>query len=326
MDTTYLYSGTYASVLTSRLLSDAQRELLLATTTEAQVRTILEDTPLAPHLTTDTDVRSAAEAFLVAQVAFIRTLTPDPTVAAIMLLRHDYYNLKQIALGKRAGSSDDTILATCRPLGTIAPATLLERATKERLRFDEPRLGQLWRQLMDAPQFPHDAVDAALFAHLVSLAEAHPHPFLHEYVALSIDLHNLLMRLRVLTHPDSAALVVSGTFIPGGTMTSAGLASLDSVLDRLARFGGDAHWREAREAFMAAHDFSLLDRAADNYLLRFLKQASLEIHSPASLFAYYHAVTEHVQFVTAVVSAHAAGLSNDALRRLVRHSLLAYAY
>lgn len=326
MDTAYLYSGTYASVLTSRLLSEAQRELLLASTTTDQVRTILQDTPFAPFATADSDVRSATQAFLATQVAFLRTLIPDPHVTDVLLSRHDYYNLKQIALGKRSSLTDEAILVTCRPLGTIAPATLLQQINGDTLRFSNPALGNLYRQLIDASVFPHDAVDVALFTHLTEVVSQYPDSFIARYVALQIDLHNLLMRLRVLTHPDSAALEVAGVFIPGGTMTSAGLASLESVLTRLTRFGGETQWREAREAFLERHDFSLLDRAADNYLLRFLKQESIAVHSPATLFAYYHAAFEHVQFIEAVVTAHAAGLSNEHLRRLVRHSLLTYAY
>ncbi len=326
MDSTYLYSGTYASVLSSRLLSETQRELLLASSTPAEMHTVLLDTPLAAYVTEHPDIKIATQAFVAAEVTKLRRLIPDEVVLAILLLRHDYYNAKQIVLAKQAGQSDEATVARCRPLGTISPARLLTLVNTNTLRFTYPELGELYRTIAEANPLPHDIVDVALLTHLVSLADQYPNSFVSRYVTLTIDLHNLLMRLRVLTHPESDALLLTGTFVPGGSMSKTGLESLESVLSRLGRFGGEAHWREAKEAFEINRDFSQLDRAADNYLMRFLKRESIEVHSPAPLFAYYHAVLEHTQFIAAIASAHAAGLQNSSLRHLVRNSLLSYAY
>lgn len=326
MDSTYLYSGTYASVLTSRLLTEAKRELLLSSTSLSEVRTILQDTVIAPYLSDTSDLKSATRGFLVAEIATLRRLAPDPQVMSILLLRHDYYNLKYITLGIRTGLSGEAILKQCRDLGTIKPERLLRLIETNTLRFTHPELGTLYRTLSESATFPHALVDETLLRHMHQLASAYPDSFVSQYVAVIIDLYNLRMRLRVLVNPDSNALAITGTFVLGGTMTSAGLASLDSTLIRLERFGGAGHWREACETFATHHDFSAIDKAADDYLHRFLKSASIAIHSPAPLFAYYHAVIEHVQFIDAVITAHTVGLDNATLRSITRHSLLDYAY
>ena len=326
MDSAYLYSGTYTSVLANRLLTEAQRELLLSSSSLTEVRTILTDTVLAPFLGEGNDIKVATQLFLEDQVALLRRLAPDETALAILLLRNDYYNLKQIAIGKLANESDEVLLGRCRNLGTIAPARLLQLAHTNTLRFTYPELGALYRTITESPNFSHAHVDEAMLTHLHALVAVYPDSFVARYVAVLIDLYNLTMRLRVLFDPDSDALSVTGEFVVGGSMTNAGLASLESTLIRLDRFGGANHWREARETFEKTHDFSALDRARDNYLHRFLKTESIEIHSPAPLFAYYHALTEHMQFIEAVSTAHAVGLDNNALRAITRHSLLDYAY
>lgn len=326
MDSAYLYSGTYTSVLANRLLTEAQRELLLSSTSLDDARTVLNDTVLAPFLSERSDINIATQAFLEDQVALLRRLAPDETVLAILLLRHDYYNLKQITIGLQAGDADEQIIARCRNLGTINPSRLLQLTRANTLRFTYPELGTLYQKLSESAVISHALVDEALLNHLHTLTLAYPDSFVSRYVGILIDLYNLNMRLRVLIDQDSDALSITGEFVQGGTMTSSGLASLESTLVRLDRFGGTNHWREAREAFEKNHDFSAIDRARDNYLHRFLKSESIIIHSPASLFAYYHALQEHMQFIEAISTAHTVGLDNATLRAITRHSLLDYAY
>lgn len=326
MDSSYLYSGTYASILTSQLLSPNQRELLVASSSLDEVRTILLDTPFASFVNETTDIKQATNLFVCAQVDALRRLIPDSTVFSILTLRSDYYNLKQIVLNQRAKRTDEECIAACQNLGSITPERLLRLVTTNTLRFSYPELGRIYTEIIDTNPLPHDTVDAAHLTHLKQLSEEYPDSFIERYVTLTIDLHNLMTRLRVLAHPESDALQIDGSFVTGGSMTKSGLESLETVLLRLTRFGGEPMWREAVAAFASNRNFTLLDQTADNYFMRFLKRESIAVHSPAPLFAYYHAMLEHAQFIDAVVTARNAGLDQTTLRTLTRHSLLEYAY
>lgn len=327
MQTAYIYAGTYSSLLENRLLSANQRELLLGTKSVADVSKVLQDTCFAPYLNAGQSLNSSLDTFVTEQKNQLAKLAPDKTIN-ILFLRYDYSNLKIISKGLAAGETEAEIVERCSQLGTINPTRLFGLVTSNRLRFTETRLANdlAAAESQNGNGSLEDYLDYAYLNHARDIAKESNDEFANVYTTTVIDLHNLLMRLRSLVHTESEAIIVSGKFVPGGSMSKAGLESLDTVLARLYRFGGQSLWQDALTKFKEAHDFSGIDRAADNFLAQTLKRATIKQHSPAPLFAYFYSLLEHTQFVRTIVAAHNVGLPEAELRALVRNSLHDYAY
>lgn len=327
MQTAYIYAGTYSSLLESRLLSTTQRELLLGTKSVADVRKVLQDTCFAPFLNTEEPLNKSLNAFVVDQKNKLAKLAPDQTIN-ILFLRHDYENLKIISKGLAAGETEIEIIERCNELGTIPATKLLNLITSNRLRFTETRMANDLSQAesQNGNGSLDNYLDYAYLNYANDIAKESGDEFAIGYVKTIIDLYNLRMRLRSLVHTESEAIIVSGKFVLGGSMSKTGLESLDNVLTRLYRFGGQSLWQDALAKFKESHDFSGIDRAADNFLAQTLKRATIKQHSPAPLFAYFYSLQEHTQFVRTIVAAHNVGLPEAELRALVRNSLHDYAY
>lgn len=327
MQSKYIYAGTYSSMLIDQLPTANQRELLLATTSIEEIRKILQDTCFAPYLDTAHTLSENLEQFVFSQKNKLVQISPDPTIFDVLFLRYDYANVKLIHKALEAKETEDEVLAKCSNLGTIPAAKLFKTMVAGQLTSLSPQLSEALKEATSTTTRTFaDVFDQAYLNHTKAIAGSTKNKFVSEYVTTVIDLHNLQMRLRSFVHTESEAIIVQGEIVAGGTLSASDLESLETILKRVNRFGGEKNWRDAITNFSENHDFTAIDRASDNYLAQFLKAATIDPHTPAPLFAYFLSVLEHTQFVRAVIAARNVGLSETELRALVRNSIHDYAY
>lgn len=267
------------------------------------------------------------DAFVVAEKDRLLKLAPTPEVMKILLLRYDYSNLKLISKALAAGETREKILAQCWQLGTIHPDTLLSAVTTDTLFQISPQLSSCLAQATENnTRSTSEFFDVAYLQQARIIAKKVRDSFVTSYVETIIDLYNLQMRLRSFVHHASETIIVRGEFVAGGTIDSTEIDSLEAVTKNLLLLGNKRQWQEAISAFTNSHDFTAIDLVMDNYLAEFLKKATIDPHTPSSLFAYFLSMLEHTQFVRTVISAHNVGLSEVELRNLVRNSIHDYAY
>jgi len=327
MQSKYIYAGTYSSLLINRLLPANQRELLLATTSLDEVRKVLQDTCFSPYLDINQTLSDNWDKFVTDQKEKIVKIAPEPEALDMLFLRYDYANLKLIHRALNAKESEGAILGGCSNLSTIKPLRLYQAIAAGNLQMlSEEFADALKTAAGSISRSLSDVLDQAYFNHVKTIDNAAQDKFVSKYVSTIIDLHNLKMRLRSFVHTESEAIIVKGEMVDGGTLSPNDLESLETILNRVHHFGGKKIWSEAVTKFTENHDFTAIDRAADNYLAQFLKTATIDIHSPAPLFAYFLSVLDHTQFVRAVIAARNVGLSEIELRALVRNSIHDYAY
>lgn len=322
MQSSYIYSGTLAHVLTARLLTEAQRELLLGSTSVSDVHTILQDTKMGPFLHTAVQPTDGIEQFRVSVKESLLGMTTDPQVLAVLFLRYDYANLKRIRQQHMRGLGIEDVEHTLSNLGMLSPKQLVVAITKNHTddRYTSLLSAYTSSEKLQGEASLGDHFDYAYLTHMRDIARQYPHTFVERYSALCIDLHNINTHLRILAHGENANLIVAGTFVPGGTITKDTLSHLETAIKTVRNFSRNGAWQKAVDAYVERKDFTELDRESDNYLMQFLRRESIEIHSPASLFAYFHTVLEHTQFVEAIIGAHNAGLDGPTLRTLLRTS------
>ncbi len=319
MNTKYIYSGSRAKALETRLLSDVQVERLLSSKELPETFKALQDTFLAPYMAEHekTDVNKALDQSMLETKNILASISPEPELLNILWIKYDFYNLKAIMKGKKAGFNNEEIVEKCSHASVYTPEKLIQA-------YDEKKLHLLNKHFNDATEEAESAkevfeIDIAMNIHyfkaIKDIASTHKNNFVNEYVSLLVDFFNLESSLRLLSLNKMG---VKNIFITGGTVYKKDLEGQKNILEQYKKLGGEKVWDEAIKEFEKTGDFSLLERTADEYTLSYLKEKSADIMSPAPLFAYFSAKKNNAQTIRAVMVAKQAGLPERDLRIILR--------
>jgi V/A-type H+-transporting ATPase subunit C len=319
MGNSYLYAGTRAKTLERKLLSETQLELLTSAKGVEEMHKVLYDTYLAPFLDKkngDTTTLSIDKSIVDAKKT-LQTIAPQQKMLDILWIKYDLHNLKTIIKGKKAGLTDEQILEKCFRVGLYSPEKILKAYTEKHLHHIDPYLKEV-ADTADAAQYIFEidlAMNAYYFKIISALSQEVHDPFITKFVILLIDLYNIKATLRA---DAIEGIEQKDVYLPGGTLTMQELATKEKVLKVLPRFGGEKRWKQAIEDAEKNHSYSQLEKAADEYVTDFLKQESLLIFTPASLFSYFHAQKNNAQIIGAILTAKKSGMSEKELRTILR--------
>lgn len=319
-DGDYIYAGTSAYALTSKLLSEAEREKIIGAPTVADLIEVLRGTFFGTYFAGDTrDVDQALSKAMVEAKKNLDRLSSNPHLLSILWLRYDFYNLK-ILMKHNSPEYDSTSEDSFIPLGLHSFA-IMERAVKS---SNAAALhNTLSSSITGAPK-NLEALDAYLDARYLEAAlyeaEQSDEPFAVQYVRLRMNLFVILSGLRAHTRGESPIHIASSDF------SERDIANPELLLARLSHMGFSRHWATAIERYRSTNDFSELDRAADEFVMKWLKRQSISLNSPAPLFAYWHVFRENVQLIRAAHTARKVGMNEKTLREIIRTSYNTYAY
>lgn len=318
-DERYIYAGTYAYTRLSKLLSEAERERLIGTSSVHELEEVLKTTYFGSYFVGAATIDAALDAAMLDAKKILNRISPNPHLLSVLWLRYDFYNLKVIMKQHRLGSeeaSEERFI----PFGQHNFA-LIEKAVKS------GNAATLENHLAAAlTAAPADTTPLDSFLEIryleAALEEAKlvDKPFAVRYTRLLINLFAILSALRAHARGETPVHIKVSDLSPKD------IASVDTLLTRLTRFGFSKHWQQAVENYRATNDFSLLDRAADDYLMKWLKRQSIMLDSPAPLFAFWHVFRENVQLIRAVHTARKVHMNEKDLRDIIRTSYNAYVY
>lgn len=319
METKYIYSGSRAKALETGLLSNVQMERLLSSKELPEAFKALQDTFLAPYMAKHekTDVNKALDQSMLEAKNILASISPEPGLLNILWIKYDFYNLKAIIKGKKAGFTNEEIVEKCSRASVHTPEKLIQA-------YDEKKLHLLNKYFNNAVEEAESAkevfeIDIAMNIHyfkaIKEIAAAYKNNFVNEYISLLIDFFNIESSLRLLSLNKTG---LENIFIPGGKIYKKDLDGRKNILEQYKKFGGEKIWSDAIKEFEETGDFSLLERTADEYTLSFLKEKSADIMSPAPLFAYFSAKKNNAQTIRAIMVAKQAGLPERDLRIILR--------
>lgn len=328
MDSSYIFAGTNAYVRLQKLLTETQRELLLGAHTYEEFLTSLNDTFLAAYIDTNKpeNLSYALDKALLEAKRTIERIAPDKKLFTFVWLQYDFYNLKML-LKRAENEHESDQQETFIPLGTYSYEEMNKLVQAGTFSSLHPYLAAAVRDVKKNPKLSVDAImDKHYLEAAAKEAKEMKHAFVSEYVRILIDLFNLRSRLRAGASKERSGKENTPLYANGGSIPTHNLEKIDDVYLRLSRFGGDVLWRDAIAAYQADGDFTLVDKAAEDYMMRWLKRQSVDIHSPAPLFTYLAVMRENIQFVRAVATAKYVGLSETTLRKMIRDSYNSYVY
>lgn len=318
-DANYIYAGTYAYTLIAKLLSEAERESIIGSPTIPALTETLRATFFGAYFAGNDNIEEATVRAMADAKRTLERLAPNPHLLSMLWLRYDFYNLKILmkhSAPAYGGASEETFI----PLG-LHPYAILDRAVKS---GNSAQLhGTLSAAITSAPKNP-DELDTFMESRYLEAAlheaEESDKPFAIRYARLLINLFAILSALRADARGQTPAHIPVSDFSPRDS------ANPDMLLVRLSHIGFARHWASAIDSYRTKGDFSSLDRAADDFLMKWLKRQAIMLDSPAPLFAYWHVLRENVQLVRAVLTARKVGMDEATLREIIRTSYNAYVY
>lgn len=318
MSTKYVYAGTRAYALTNTLLNENQLERLLGAKSVDEAHQVLQDTFLASYLARhekshlsraiDDSIRDAKH--------LLNLIAPEPELLDILWVRYDFFNIRTIIKGQRKGLDESELLTMLYGSGTLDHHTLVKAILEDKPDKLGVRFASAVREAVNTTHsYEVDFVtEAHYFEAIRSIVEAAKDTFVKEYVQMLIDMFNVRSRLRASTLPEGS----KAPFVAGGTITQERLANEETALESLYRYGGEATWGEAVQSYRKTGTHALIDKVAQEYQLQFLKKSSMNLFSPAPLFAYFTALKNNAQIIRAIIVAKEASIPEQELRFILR--------
>ncbi|MBS3903542.1 MAG: V-type ATPase subunit [Anaplasmataceae bacterium] len=329
MDSKYIYASTVAYTLHQKLLSETQLELLLSTRSREEFMKALQDTFVAPYLSSGKDERVThiLDQIVRAAKEELVKIAPEPGILEILWAKYDFQNLKTLITWNSLGLDESKLEESWVHLGSHSLRELLKAFREGKLEDLNPRL---YQALQESERQKNDAlkdliIDANYLRTIRDMAAKTKNKFIQEFVQIRIDLFNLLSRLRILASSENGS-IPKDFFLHGGSYTNKDLEAEENILRLLTNFGGKKHWKEALSEYQESKKFSGLSRAADEYVLGWLKRQSIELHSVATLVAYFMAVKNSVQVVRTIAISKQLGVSEQKIRSIVRKPYQSYAF
>jgi len=319
MSNKYIYAGVRSYTMMQNLLSESNLERLLGAKSTTEGFKVLQDTYIAEYLSRheDKNLARALEESVSRAKDVLDSISPEPEPLRILWAKYDFYNLRTIIKGSRQNLSDEKILLQCFKTGIYPPASVLRE-------FKQEKLGRLNVLLAKAAEeansvqnsFEIDLVtERHYFEFIKEIMERSKDSFIKDYVTLLIDFFNIKTAIRLET---LSSILNKDVFVSGGRITKSRLQKEEQIFSALKTYGGEAVWSLALEIYRKEKNFALLDKAMEEYALKFLKERSFDLFSIAPLFAYFSAQKNHAQTIRAVMSAKEAGVSEHDIRVILR--------
>ena len=248
-------------------------------------------------------------------------LSPDKELVDLFKLKYDYHNAKAIIKAEAMGSDCRRLLSDS---GRIPGEKLLEIYNEDKRILLPEKLADAMAEAKAVlartanPQLSDFVLDKAYFDELRAAADKIGSPFLKGYVGLLTDSANLKSAVRTLRMGKNQDFLAE-VLVDGGSVGVQSLLRTDK--DGLA--GLFAHTPLEKAAALGAEALSgggmtAFERACDNGVNSYLREAKLVSYGPEAVLAYLAAVEGEIQAVRMILTGRLAGVKPQAIRERLR--------
>lgn len=222
---------------------------------------------------------------------FLYQNCPHKEVIEIFRLQYDYHNIKAILKGSAQNVNCAGILSSA---GLIAPQKI-SYAMRERDYSElEPTMAEAIADAADLlartgdPQLSDILLDRALASQIVELSLKTASGFLHKYIEMLMDTHNIKAVAR-LARMNRGADYIERVVCPGGSVDVAQYMESDIQTHLGALFAQtllENAVNLATAAIAGEATFAQLDKACDNALIEYLRSSKMVPFGEAVVIAY----------------------------------------
>lgn len=323
-DTNYLYITSVIRAKEPRLITGAQLDRMIEAKSDVEALRVLEECGFDDLNNMDSvSVQKRLDKYLGEILDEIGKNVPDYSLINIFRLKYDYHNAKVLIKSQAAGIDGTRIMST---VGRYTPEFLNECFVKG---VQETLTPEFFQSIIEAKNVlarTNDAqqadfiLDRAYFGELCQLADCLESEFVHGYCKLSIDIANLRTAVRA-TRMGVDSFILQSALIDGGnTPVSSIMANHDG--DGLYKVFSD-HLTEAAERGFASSEggsLTLFEKACDNALINYLKEAKMVSFGEAPVVAFIASVEAEITAVRIVISSRKAGIASETIRERLRDS------
>ena len=324
----YLFASARIRALENGLIGQERLERLLTANDLARAVDLLNDFGVKPAA--DENGRFLREETLLARLhAAYREVeenTDHAQFADVLRYPYDGNNIKAVIKCAKRGVEPDDMLFD---FGTIPAETV--RAAQHTHSYetlpapfgDAAKKAQETFQAGGNPQTVDLILDRACFAAMQDAAKQTKNAFVRSYVEQKTDFTNLLICIRLLRmrSGEPGKLLLGNSLVEGGNLPHRLLTEWYEkgeayLWDRLFYTSYD---KFAAEAGSEA-SLTVVERAADNALMEFVKTAKMIPYGTETIFGYLVAVEYEVRNLRIVLSGIEAGLDRALIRERIRKS------
>jgi len=255
----------------------------------------------------------------------IKQATPEQAYFEILLYPNDYHNVKALLKAEFLGINASELLVDA---GSIPVNVLIDMVRNRdfiNMRTDMAKaiseVLEIYALTQD-PQVVDLILDKACFNDMSLLAKELEIDFIKEYLALKIDVSNLItfIRLREIKRPRE---FFSKVFIENGNISeNVFLGGYDEAMEqfaeKLAVYGLRDVLFEGAAMIKATGRFTELEKLCDNVLMAYIDEAKYMTTGIEPLFAYFAAKESEIKTIRIIMAGKLAGISTDMIRERIR--------
>ncbi len=249
-------------------------------------------------------------------------LAPDKSIVSAFRVKYDYHNVKAILKGEAMGADAGRLLSGA---GRVAPEKLWDAYREERyseLPAPMAKAMEEARTVLARTANPQQAdliLDQACYEEMKAAAKEAGCPFLEGYVRLLIDSTNLKSAVRTIRMRKDAQFLRS-VLLTGGSVDLDRFANAADGESLAALFQNGKLAQAAALGAEAASGgrMTAFEKACDNAVTAYLKDAKLISYGPEALIAYLAAVEGEVTAVRMILTGRLAGIAPETIRERLR--------
>ena len=252
----------------------------------------------------------------------LEQLSPDRAIPDLFRIKYDVHNAKVLLKAEAMGTDAAPLFSRS---GRIPPEKLQEAYQEGRYSELPESFGRALEEAKNIlartanPQLSDFALDRAMYEEMLAAAKTVDCPFLTGYVRLLIDSTNLKSLVRTARMRKDADFLRE-VLLPGGSadadrlsaaVDGEGLTALfaHSPLEQAAARGAEA---------MGGGSLTAFERACDNGVNRYLREAKLVSYGPEIPAAYLAAVEGEITAVRMILTGRLAGIAPETTRERLR--------
>lgn len=326
-DLNFLQSVTRIRALENRLLNRNSMEKLIDFDSTLQILEEYKNTQLASPINTNGDYEEMLLAELQALYNLMFSISPEKELVDLMALKYDYHNLKVLTKAKMSKINRDSLLI---PLGTIPIDTLVNKFDNNDYRDFNSVMRNSVEKAINAQEHADVTVnvdvifDNAYFDEMLALADKINKKTIIRFVQLCIDLYNLKSFIRIRMQKKDRT-IFQGIFKFGGALgedffLQSFYDEEEVFIQKLINTDYNKLFTEPKNGMKNFKGLGNLDKAMDNYIMKYVRDFRLISFGPEPLLSYIVAKETEVKNLRTIIVGKANSIAKENLKERLRET------
>lgn len=322
-DKDYLFLSTMLRARSSVFINEDALENMLSSAKFEEAARVLQELGWPDMADLDrSGVDEALSKYREELFAELGRLCPDRELVDLFRLRYDYHNAKVIIKAQAVGQDTDNLLSGS---GRVRIDKLKEAFITGDYRFVPKELGKSMLEARDVlartdnPQLSDFVLDKACYSEMKHIAAKLDNKYINGYVALHAQGSNLRACVRCIRMGKSEEFIRSVLF--ADRYLERNITQICSAGDGMSVFFAGTPYKEAAVLGAAAAKGGRLtefERACDNVMVKYLKDARMHGFGPEYVLGYLAATENDITCARIVLNGLLAGMSADKIRERLR--------